>query len=132
MSQLRHQQERLKDLKIQVKIVGFDSDALARDYVQQTELSWPLLLDTNRELYSAYGMERGSWWSVSNPVAIARYVGLMLGGQKPGKPGCDVFQLGGDVLIDPDGIVRLHHASVDPHDRPSPEAIFEIVESVKD
>ena len=127
MSQLRHQQERLDELKIQVKIVGFDSGAKAKEYVKETQLPWPLLLDIERKLYTAYGMEKGSWWSISNPVAVARYVGLMLRGQKPGKPGCDVFQLGGDVLIDPDGIVRLHHVSAGPHDRPSPEEILGLV-----
>ena len=128
MSQLRHQQKQLDELKIRVKIVGFDNDALAKAYVEQTGLQWPLLLDTKRELYSAYGMERGSWWSLTNPVAVARYVGLMLGGKNLGKPGCDLFQLGGDVLIDPAGIVRMHHASAGPHDRPSPKTIFKTVQ----
>ena len=101
---------------------------MAKAYVEQTKLPWPLLLDTNRELYSAYGMEKGSLWSLSNPVAVARYVWLILRGKNLGKPGCDVFQLGGDVLIDPAGIVRLHHASAGPHDRPSPKAIFDKVQ----
>ena len=127
MSQLRQQQQRLDELKINVKIVAFDSDAMAKAYIEQNKLQWPLLLDTKRELYSAYGMERASWWSVANPLAVARYVGLMVSGHKPGKPGSDVFQLGGDVLIDPEGIVRLNHVSVDPHDRPSPKSIFEKV-----
>jgi len=127
VSQLRHQQERLDELKIQVKIVAFDRDAMAGSYVEETKLPWPLLLDTKRELYAGYGMERGSLWCVANPIAVARYVGLMLRGQKSGKPGSDIFQLGGDVLIDPLGIVRMHHASEGPHDRPSTDAIFDLV-----
>ena len=131
MSQLRQQQERLDELNVQVKIVGFDDEAMAKTYVEQTQLKWPLLLDTERVLYSAYGMERGSLWSVSNPVAVARYVGLILCGHKPGKPGSDVFQMGGDVLIDPQGIVRMHHACSDPHDRPSPDGILGLVRNDK-
>ena len=98
---------------------------MAKAYVEQTKLDWPLLVDTNRELYSAYGMGQGSLWSLSNPVAVVRYVWLILCGQNLGKPGSDLFQMGGDILIDPAGIVRLHHVSAGPHDRPSPDAIFE-------
>ena len=131
MSQLRQQQERLDELNIQVKIVTFDSDAMAKAYVEETKLDWPLLLDTNRELYSAYGMKRGNLWSVAKPLAVIRYVGLFLRGQKMGKPGSDLFQMGGDVLIDPAGVVRLHQASKDPHDRPSPEEILGLVRNDK-
>ena len=53
----------------------------------------------------------------------------MLRGVQPGKPGEDWRQMGGDVLIDPSGIVRLHFVSSDPHDRPSLEEIFATVES---
>ena len=125
MSQLRHRQERLDELKIKVKIVTFDNDEMAKAYVEQTKLQWPLLLDPTRELYSAYGMGKGTLWSLSNPIAILRYVWLILRGQNLGKPGSDVFQMGGDILIDPNGIVRMHHASAGPHDRPSPKTIFD-------
>ena len=126
MAQLRHQQRRLEELKIKIKIVTFDNVHMAKAYAEQTELEWPLLLDTKRQLYSAYGMGKGSWWSLANPVAIARYIWLILRGHA-GKPGSDLFQMGGDVLIDPDGIVRMHLASAGPHDRPSPNAIFKTV-----
>ena len=119
MSQLRQQQERLDELKIKVKIIAFDDQLMARAYAEQTNLPWPILLDLKRELYSAYSMEKGSWWDLYNPVSIVRYIGLILRGKNIGKPSSDWYQMGGDVLIDPRGIVRLHHVSSNPHDRPS-------------
>ena len=92
---------------------------MAKAYAAETQLEWPLLLDRDRHLYAAYGMGQGSWWALLNPVAIAGYVRLLITGTKLGKPGEDVRQMGGDILIDPDGIVRLHHVSSNPHDRPS-------------
>lgn len=129
MSQLRQNQDRLDELDVQVKIVAFDNDFMAKAYVQATGLHWPLLLDCERKLYTAYGMARGSWWAIYNPVSIAKYIWLIIVGQKPGKPGSDWRQLGGDVLIDPEGIIRLHHVSADPHDRPRLREIFEVVSS---
>ena len=122
MSQLRQKQARLDELNIDVKLVAFDDDFMAKAYVAETKLDWPLLLDRNRKLYAAYGMSRGSWWAIYNPVSVARYIWLMFRGVQPGK---DWPQMGGDVLIDPSGIVRLHFVSCDPHDRPSVGRLLE-------
>ena len=89
------------------------------EFIRDTELPWPLLVDTHRSLYRAYGMERGSWWQLFGPPAIWIYVKLMAKGRRLHRPGSDVQQLGGDVLIDPAGTVRLHHIGSGPADRPS-------------
>lgn len=131
MAQLRQHESKLNELKIDVKIVTFDADFMAISYVNETKLQWPLLLDKSMQLYKAYGMEQGSWWSISNPLAIWKYVLLILKGRMPGKPGSNLRQMGGDVLIDPNKIVRLHYTSTDPHDRPAVEQILNIVEMAK-
>lgn len=113
-------------------VISFDSEAFARQYVQETGLEWPLLLNNNLTLYHAYDMVRGSWWDIYNPLSIGRYLSLMFRGKKPGKPGRDWRQLGGDVLIDPNRMVRLHHVSEHPHDRPSVDSIIAITDSVSD
>ena len=129
MSQLRHQKKRFDELNIKAKIVAFDDDQMAKAYAEETKLDWPILVDQNRELYKAFGMKKGSFWNIYNPIAIVRYIGLFLRGVKLGKPGSDWFQLGGDVLVDPNGVVRMHHISSGPHDRPSADAIFDTVEA---
>lgn len=128
LSQLRQQQARLDELNIRVRIVAFDDDFMAKAYALETKLTWPLLLDRERSLYAAYGMGKGSWWNIYNPISIARYILLILRGKKPGQPGGDWRQMGGDVLIDKEGIVRIHHVSSDPHDRPTMAKIFGMVE----
>ena len=110
-----------------VRIVTFDDDFMAKLYVKQTELEWPLLLDVDRQLYRGYHMEVGSWWSILNPVSIAKYVGLLLRGQRLQKSGSDYRQLGGDILVDAAGIVRLHHVSQNPHDRPAVDELLAVI-----
>lgn len=97
---------------------------MAKAYAETTQLSWPMLLDADRTLYEAYGMARGTWWAIYNPLSIMKYLGLIFRGRRPGRPGKDWRQLGGNVLIDPQGIVRLHHISKTPHDRPTPDDIY--------
>ncbi len=93
---------------------------MARAYVEQTQLPWPLLIDSDRSVYEAYGLLRATWWSILGPASIWEYLKLIiLKGRRVQKSGSDYRQLGGDILIDPDGIVRLHFLSKSPHDRPN-------------
>lgn len=107
-----------------IAIVTFENDFFARSYVEETGLAWPLLVDTGRELYRRYGMLSAGWWDVWGPATWKAYLREMLKGHLPRKSSGDIFQRGGDVLIDPDGIVRLHHIGTGPADRPSVEEIL--------
>lgn len=110
---------------MQVCVVTFEFGPLAAAYVKETRLEWPLLIDNQRTLYIAYGMERGTWWNIYGPASIWAYVKLLRRGRRLHQPGSDVHQLGGDVLIDPQGVVRLHHIGSGPADRPSISALLE-------
>ena len=105
-------------------MVTFENDMFARSYVEETSLSWPLLVDDTRETYRRYGMLTASFWDIWGPGTWWAYAKGLLKGQKLRKSEGDVYQRGGDVLIDPSGIVRLHHVGVGPSDRPSVEAIL--------
>ena len=127
MSQLRQQEEELQALGIDVAVVTFQSSPVAENYVRETKLAWPILIDESLTLYSAYGMERGRVWDVWGPATMGVYFKLMSKGRMPRKPAGDVQQLGGDILIDPRGIVSIHHVGTGPADRPTIESILEIV-----
>lgn len=122
------QKDRLNELDIDTKVVTFDAEFMAMAYVKSVEKSWPLLLDPEQQLYEAYGMDHGGWWAIYGLPSIWNYLKLIFRGRLPGKPGKDWRQLGGDILIDPNGIVRLHYISTGPHDRPGVETILSVVE----
>lgn len=124
---MRQFQSELEQRSVDVKIVTFDDDFMGKAYVTQTRLSWPLLVDTDRSLYRAYGMGNASLWKLVRPSAIFRYLGNIFRGNLPGKKGSDIHQLGGDVLINPQNQVCLHHISQHPHDRPSVSVIMDII-----
>ena len=114
-------------MDVEVCVVTFDATPIALAYVRQTKLTWPLLLDTTRELYRAYQMERGGWWAIYGPASIWHYLKLIARGRRVQKPGSDWRQVGGDVLIDPQGIVRIHFVSASPHDRPTVDSVLSVV-----
>ena len=122
----RHEKE-LKKLDLQVVVVTFQSGPIVEAYARETRLVWPILIDTSLEMYLAYGMNRGPWWSIFGPTAWWAYVKLLLRGRRLRVPSGDVSQLGGDVIIDPEGIIRLHHIGAGPGDRPAIHALLDTV-----
>lgn len=100
-------------------MVTFENDFFARQYVAETGLNWPLLIDSGRDLYRGYGMLAASFWDIWGPATWRAYLRALLHGEKLQRSEGDVYQRGGDVLIDPAGIVRLHHVGSGPADRPA-------------
>ena len=124
---MRDKEDELDRLNLKVVVVTFEIDSLARGYVEDTALKWPFIIDTTRGLYKSYGMLAASYWDVWGVKTWLAYFRELLKGNKPVKSEGDVYQRGGDVLIDPEGIVRLHHIGQGPADRPSVEQILSIV-----
>jgi peroxiredoxin len=124
---LRERESEFGRWGLKVVVVTFAHDFLARSYVEDTALTWPLLIDGDRQVYSAYGMLNASFWDIWGPKTWLVYGRELLKGRKLEKSEDDIYQRGGDVLIDPDGVVRLHHVGDGPADRPEASQIFSII-----
>lgn len=123
------EENEIEALGVKVAVVTFEAGLLARLYVRETNLSWPLLVDQSRKVYAAYGMEHATWWDVFGPASLWKYARLLLRGRRLHRSEGDVFQRGGDVLIDPEGVVRVHHIGSGPADRPSVPELLNVVRS---
>jgi AhpC/TSA antioxidant enzyme len=121
---LREYEDEFIKRNVKVVVVTFENDFFAQSYVAETRLAWPLLVDDCRDTYRNYGMLSASFWDVWGPRTWWAYLRALLKGQTLQKSKGDIFQRGGDVLIDPAGIVRLHHIGEGPADRPPVEVIL--------
>lgn len=124
---MRERETQFKAWGLKVVVVTFANDFLARTYVEDTALSWPLLIDSDRQLYRSYDMLTASLWDIWGPRTWLVYGRELLKGQKLEASQDDIYQRGGDVLIDPEGIIRLHHVGDGPADRPEAAQIFKII-----
>jgi hypothetical protein len=124
---LRRHEDQIERLGLEIVVVTFEAPERAEEYVRETALRWPLLIDRRRVLYSAYGMGRGRWSAIWGPATWWAYVQLIGRGHRLRRPTGDIRQLGGDVLVDPMGRVALHHVGESPADRPAVAALFERV-----
>ena len=125
---MRQNEEKLDALAVRVVVVTFQGGPLVDEYVRETGIAWPILMDESLGLYRGYGMGTGRWWNIWGFSTWAAYLGLLLRGRRLKKPTADVSQLGGDVLIDPQGIVRLHHVANGPADRPESGELISVVD----
>ncbi|GAB4336721.1 MAG: hypothetical protein Kow0089_07340 [Desulfobulbaceae bacterium] len=113
-----------RERNARIVVVTFEAGYFAQQYVRETGIDWPLLVDEKRELYREYGMLHASFWDIWGPKTWWAYLKEILAGHAPAKSHGDISQRGGDILIDPMGIVRLHHVGNGPADRPPVERIL--------
>ena len=116
---MQQAEDELVRLGVQPLAVTFEgADAAARAYVAETGLRWPLLVDAERRLYRAYEMRKARLRHLWGAATLRAYWREARLGQFPRLPRADTAQQGGDVLIDPAGLVRFHHVGRGPADRP--------------
>jgi len=123
---LQQHERTLEELDIRIAVVTFEQSAVARGYARESGLRWPILVDDTRTLYRDYGMLRGTRWNIWGPRTWWAYAKELVRGRMPSAAGLgsDTSQLGGDVLVDPTGIVRFLHVGSGPADRPSVNALL--------
>jgi hypothetical protein len=124
---LRRHEDEVKRLGLEIVAVTFEARERAEEYVRETGLRWPLLIDQRRILYSAYGMGRGRWSAIWGPATWWAYIRLIRRGHRLRRATGDIHQLGGDVLVDPAGRVALQHVGKGPADRPAVAALLDRV-----
>ena len=116
---MQEAREELDRLEVQTLVVTFEGREAAREYLDETGLAWPLLVDTDRRLYRAYHMQKARLRHLWGFATIRAYGREALRGRFPRIPRADSVQQGGNVLIDPAGLVRYHHVGSGPADRPT-------------
>jgi hypothetical protein len=96
----------------------------------QERWAGPVLADPGRVAYRAFGLSRLPWYRVFTLRAAVMYLGFFLHGRRPGRPGQDVMQQGGDFIVDGEGLVRFAHAGRSTDDRPPAEDLIRRLRSL--
>lgn len=104
-----------------VVLITFTDPANLADYAATNELPFPILIDSKRAAYAAYGLGRGSVARVYGWKSIRRYIEILRAGNSgPMKRATeDTLQLGGDFIVDADGLLAYGFWGAGPDDRPS-------------
>jgi hypothetical protein len=97
----------LDEVDAAVVFVTFDDpEPVRRGLLAGLEVPYPVLVDRERVAYRAWGLRRSSVAGIwLDPRVWARYVSLVGRGERLRRPGSDTLQLGGDFVLDGDGVV---------------------------
>jgi len=98
---------------------------LLNRFSDELQLPFPLLFDANGNTYRAYRLGKGLTIRARTPLEYAR---LVWREKRLYRPIGDVMQVGGDFIVDANGIIRFAYSSEDPTDRPTaPELLSHCV-----
>ena len=114
---------------VNIVVVSFAEPAMLGLYHEQHQWPFPVLADPERKAYHAFALERLSWHRLFSLPTLRLYLKLFRKGlvrQDYGEQ--DVYQAGGDFLIDRDGNIHFAHRSVDPTDRPSVATLLKAID----
>lgn len=129
MAQLRHFRTELEARKTQIALISFGTSELTQAWVAETNASFHVLLDPERRAYQAFGLDQSMRRSWGIKVWL-EYTRLMAKGRKWRGIQGDSSQLGGDFIVDRDGIIQMAYRSHDPTDRPAVSYILEKLEDI--
>lgn len=127
MAELEAKQASLEARSVRVLIISFSVLEGAQIWLEQTGCKFPMLLDQQRKIYRTFGlgssyskvMRFGCLLTYSEYGAVDRDLPDV-----PPRLLEDLYQMGGDFLIDESGKVILCHPCKTPLDRPSVEDIL--------
>ena len=109
--------DEINRLNTDIVAVSFGTPYWANAWLEETQAPFPIWLDPEKETYDLYGMTSSALqaWGPKNLWFYAK--ALMRGKQLKEHRG-DTDQMGGNFIVDKNGIVRFAYPSKNPTDRP--------------
>lgn len=108
--------ERFGDAEIVV--VTFTDPARLADYRSHLGVPFVFVADPQRHLYTLLGAERGTRRRVWSLGTLRMYARLLRRGRRLERPTEDIYQLGADAVVAPDGRLRYLSLPSGPDRRP--------------
>jgi len=114
------EREEFNKLGVQAVVIGHSSLRYANAFVDETKIDLPVFVDEKRVVYKALEFKRPLLAFLTPKVFKRAAEARKEGFTQPGVWG-DAFQLGGVVLLMPDGSMPYKYASQFPGDHPKIE-----------
>lgn len=107
--QLQQRYGEIRQLGAEVVAISFEPLQRLKKQVEDLQLTFPILSDPGLEVYRAYGVRRGSFRDVFNLGASLQFLKLLLKGKLVLAGHGDIMQLGGDFIINEEGLLKYSH-----------------------
>jgi hypothetical protein len=123
---LREREQAFRGKGATLAAIGLGDSYYARQFREETGISFPLLIDENREAYRAANLKQASVLHLlrRDNAAAKR---AKAAGHRQHKLGKNPFQLGGSFVFGRGNVDRFAHLSETFGDNASPEALLRAV-----
>lgn len=113
-------------------VVSFAEQSTLVHYQEKHQWPFTILTDPARAGYQAFALKRLIWWQVFSAATLTLYLKLFREGMKREDYGKqDIYQSGGDFLLDRGGNILFAHRGQDPADRPSAIALLKEIDRLR-
>lgn len=124
---MRDQKTLLDDLGAVVVVISFESPAALARFHWFRDLPFLVVSNQSRQMYHAFGLRTRAILWLFDRDTIGSYARGLLHGRLPRWPRGDLYQLGGDVVLNRGGEVVFVHRSATPADRPSVDTLVRVL-----
>ncbi len=129
--QLHRAQEDINAAGARLALVGQATPKHAAHFKRRFAPSLQIFADEKRETYPLVGAVRAGAAQLMNPASVLKGIGRSAKNRTvQGRPIGDVQQLGGTVIVMPDGAIPWSHMSRDASDNASIKEILEALTKV--
>jgi peroxiredoxin len=126
---VKAQKEEFDRRGVAIVVISFADPATLVHYQNHHQWPFTMLADPQRKAYQAFALKRLSWRNVFSISTLKLYFRLIRQGMKRADYGKeDIYQAGGDFLLDREGNIVFAHRSQDPSDRPSAAQLLSVID----
>ncbi|NBR05385.1 MAG: hypothetical protein EBT92_06405 [Planctomycetes bacterium] len=133
LGDIRDQFQSFKDIKATVVAVTFSTPSEALKLSQELKLPFPLVSDPQKEVYKVFELGSAKLKDFLSLNVLWKFLGRIFTGWFPslGYSKDDLFQLGGDFVVNAKGEVVYEFKSSSPADRPGIPFLLEQLQNAK-
>jgi hypothetical protein len=114
---------------VSILIVSFAEPAKLLPYQLRHQWPFTILADPQRTAYRAFSLKQLSFWQVFSSSTLVRYLQLFREGRRlPRYEKADIYQSGGDFILDREGNIVFAHRGRNPADRPSAPELLNAID----
>jgi hypothetical protein len=126
--QLHRDRKRFADAGVRLVVIGQGRPEQAAHFRDSHKLDLDMLVDTRRQAYKAAGTKIATFGELLGPRVVAKGVRrAAASGVHQGRTVGHPAQLGGVLLVMPDGSIPYAHLSDDASDNPPNDEVLEAV-----
>jgi peroxiredoxin len=123
--QLHRDRQKFEDAGVRLVLIGQGTPKLAADFRKRFKIDLPVLTDDRRVSYKAGGMKKATVGELLGPSVVVKGIARAAkSGLVQGKTQGHPAQLGGVLVVKPDGTIPYQHLAKDASDTPPNEEVL--------